>query len=769
MTKPESVSNTKESEFKIPRRSLLKLSLFAFINQFVQFFKLQAAQAGGFISFAFVKKNSSPVAVGDTRYANVTLLMSGEGSNGAQNYTILDSSSVASTITRNGNITQGTNGPYGKNWSQYFNGTTDGVSFPANTNTDFATGDFTIEAWLYRVSEGSNTVLSKWGTGSGVGYGILFYTSAGIKKLSFMNGNGVLIFNDPNDFPLVTWTHIAISRSGNQLRMFVGGVLVATVTDSTNFGSNTALYVGTLDASKNYSYTGYISNLRIVKGSALYTASFTPSSSPLTAIAGTYLLTCHSNRFNEGGLDNLAATLIGTPKIDKFGPYYEAYSVANIGGSAYLDGTGDYLTVPYSTAFNMPNDFTIECWVYPDVQIGNWNGIVSNYSTWAANGSVCIFCGHVSASTTQWCISFNGIFPFITSASPFKVNQWSHIALVRSGSGSNNIKFYVNGVLEGQSTSTATVAGTQNNIWIGTAGDDVAGGYFGGFISNLRIVKDVAVYTGAFKPPTKPLTTAGSTSATSYPVTTNVNTSFAAANTSLLCSFTNGGIIDSTGKTTMYTQSTAQVSTAQKKFGTSSVLFAAGTGVYFPPSSYYVLNNDPFTLECFLYMTEIPPATQTIGYNTTGGGQMTLFGWSDSAFSLAAWRTFFSITSSAGTAWDTFWLRSSGNGLATSSVSTALTTPLSINTWYHLAIVRPSSSSYSINLYVNGVLSSTLNAASVNFVFGGDSTVQNIGWTGLNGYEYSVRGYMDEVRITKGIARYTANFTPPSAPFYAGS
>ena len=59
----------------------------------------------------------------DPYFKYVTLLLHGDGTNGAQNNTFLDSSSNNFTITRNGNTTQGTFSPYGSNWSSYFDGT----------------------------------------------------------------------------------------------------------------------------------------------------------------------------------------------------------------------------------------------------------------------------------------------------------------------------------------------------------------------------------------------------------------------------------------------------------------------------------------------------------------------------------------------------------------------------------------------------------------------------------------------------------------------
>ena len=63
-------------------------------------------------------------APSDPYFYDVTMLLTGDGTNGAQNNTFLDSSSNAFSITRNGNTTQGSFSPYGSLWSNYFNGAT---------------------------------------------------------------------------------------------------------------------------------------------------------------------------------------------------------------------------------------------------------------------------------------------------------------------------------------------------------------------------------------------------------------------------------------------------------------------------------------------------------------------------------------------------------------------------------------------------------------------------------------------------------------------
>ena len=85
---------------------------------------------------------------------------------------------------------------------------------------------------------------------------------------------------------------------------------------------------------------------------------------------------------------------------------------------------------------------------------------------------------------------------------------------------------------------------------------------------------------------------------------------------------------------------------------------------------------------------------------------------------------------------------------------------MSVNNWYHLALVR---SSGTTTIYVNGT--SIVSTATVVNLFNATCSLI-IGYNPIGGTPDYVYGYIDELRITKGYARYTANFTPPTAAFF---
>jgi hypothetical protein len=101
-----------------------------------------------------------------------------------------------------------------------------------------------------------------------------------------------------------------------------------------------------------------------------------------------------------------------------------------------------------------------------------------------------------------------------------------------------------------------------------------------------------------------------------------------------------------------------------------------------------------------------------------------------------------------------FRVGNTGGTIATGNVITA-------TTWQHIAVVRSGST---VSIYVDG----TSQASGTNASFTDASTVLVVGGitstTGWNG-DKPLNGYIDDLRITKGVARYTANFTAPTTAF----
>lgn len=91
------------------------------------------------------------------------------------------------------------------------------------------------------------------------------------------------------------------------------------------------------------------------------------------------------------------------------------------------------------------------------------------------------------------------------------------------------------------------------------------------------------------------------------------------------------------------------------------------------------------------------------------------------------------------------------------------TTALAAMTWYHVALCR---SGTSTKLFLNGVQEGATYSDGNNYL--GAANRPFIGIDGYNSSASAMLGYIDDLRVTKGVARYTANFTPPSSAFLGG-
>jgi hypothetical protein len=168
----------------------------------------------------------------------------------------------------------------------------------------------------------------------------------------------------------------------------------------------------------------------------------------------------------------------------------------------YTSGTptnNQYLSIPASSNYEFTGDFTVECWV-------NFKNVASVYQSFLGQYITGLPWAFQLMTNGQLRLvgTFGGVYKEVNS-SILSVNTWYHIALVRSGTGTNCLKIYVNGVNNGSATITSKVGdGTKINT-IGS-GDAAGNDRFNGFISNVRYVKGTAVYTSNFTPPTSRLT-----------------------------------------------------------------------------------------------------------------------------------------------------------------------------------------------------------------------------------------------------------------------
>ena len=662
--------------------------------------------------------DAGPAAANDLYFMYNSLLLTGDGTNNATNNTFLDSSTNNFAITRAGNTTQGSFSPYGANWSLSNPNTSDnGIGVASNAALNLGTASFTVECWVNLNALPSS---NGWTTSAG-GYQALFGTGPSNSSTGsqLYIGTTNLFFDTTSDgsgpisvahgMTAGVWYHIALTRSGNTFALYKNGVLLQSASNASSMTSGYGWGIARPEPVGSWSggwLNGYISNFRLVTGSVVYAGAFTPPTAPLTAISGTQLLLCQSNRWIDNSSNSFAVSVGSTaPTIQRFSPFSPtaAYSAGTIGGSGYFDGSGDYLSLT-TTAFQHTGDFTYECWVY-------WNGTVPSdwpviFDTRPANTSqnssiaVCI-----NPSTYRLNFYLDGT-NYYWGATGLPSNQWVHIACVRS---SGVVKIYQNGVA---GTDTRANSNTFSGATVLRIGANIGNmGWWPGYISNFRVT-NTAVYTSSFTPPTAPVT--------------------AISGTSLLTNFTNGGITDSAMITNLETVGDAKISTTQSKFGGSSMAFD-GSGDYLaePTNVNFGYGTGNFTIEFWLYLNAT--SAQSIVSNLTTASSVNP-------------HIYYSPT----------------NGITyyVASVDRIIGGALSTSTWYHIALSR---SSTSTKLFVNGTQVGSTYTDSNNYGTTAPLAVATYWESGTPSTVNTLNGYIDDLRVTKGYARYTTTFTPPTA------
>ena len=175
-----------------------------------------------------------------------------------------------------------------------FDGSGDYLQIPSSADLCPGTSDFTFEAWIYPESWSTTIFQGIYVNGYDAGVsGALWIGNNPNSGGNFVvRGGGVTDYIQASYPEKKQWTHIAVTRSGSTLRLFYNGILKSSVSNSIDFPT-TLTTIGSDGSGSDF--LGKISNLRFVKGTAVYTAPFRPSTIPLTNITNTKLLCCQSS------------------------------------------------------------------------------------------------------------------------------------------------------------------------------------------------------------------------------------------------------------------------------------------------------------------------------------------------------------------------------------------------------------------------------------------------------------------------------------------
>ena len=172
-----------------------------------------------------------------------------------------------------------------------FDGTGDYLSIASSNDFAYGTGDFTWELWVYPTDLSGNHYIIDHGSNGGTlalgSPGNRYYnTTTGGSSALYTTGFGGLSTN--------TWYHLAAVRKDGTTSLYTNGLLISSASDSHNYGAQEVTIGNYGAADGGEEFDGYISNLRLLKGTALYTSNFTPPTHELEVIGDTVLLCCNN-------------------------------------------------------------------------------------------------------------------------------------------------------------------------------------------------------------------------------------------------------------------------------------------------------------------------------------------------------------------------------------------------------------------------------------------------------------------------------------------
>jgi hypothetical protein len=708
----------------------------------------------------------SEAITGDTNWYLTTFLLQPDGPNGS---TLATNKTGKSGITNNvpTYVYQSTSVRKYADASWYFSGGTASTQHFLNAGDPegmrFTTTDIgTIEMWFYLTrTSGYNILIYKGTYGYNENYYVAVCNNATQIQLGYADGGSNYITIDYTT-TINTWHHLAITTAPTSyynfaskgIRVYMDGAYIGG-NPSVTFTNSSSGYVTIGGAVWNnealdLGFQGYIAELRVTKGIARYKGStYTVPTQKFGSAEPSPAFDPYFNNvkllMKMNGTNNSTNFIDSSPLGLSIGVFqnYISTAMSRYGGSsARCIGSNGYIYTNNNTLdHNLPGDFTIECWVYvisyfQFPSVGSF-GLVSR---WGYNS--------ISYQNEAWSVGINdqqgirfrygndgtSVGQIDVAANSIGVNNWYHIAVSRA---SGVVRIFLDGVQQGTSqTITSNLSTVGDNGYIQTSiGIDWAQVYSGGFaatntlngyIDDVRVTKGVCRYDANFTPSETPFYSPGSSTVATVESTTV---------------------------------------TAADPFGYYRRLLSIKNKGYFTISgnSNLVFNKLPFCVEFWVYPTAHPQGTSTWfnGFYILDGTRSTsprlLVDWDD-----ARNDTYTALFGPV-----------KGESFALGSAFAEFSNILKLYQWYHIAYTRDSLGE--ARVFVNGKMIGSpqfLHAVDSNYTWTSDG-YQNFssGFSSI-GVDQSAatplsrcyNGYIADIRVTKGYARYLSDFTLPTAP-----
>ncbi len=639
-------------------------------------------------------------------------------------------------------------------------GNGDWLTVPDHNDFALGTDPFTIEFWFWKESVPSNSyhaIMSKGSPGSdnyNGDFDIMYGADEYIYVYRLVDDNYSWVQSD-NKVSIKQWHHLAIVREGigtNQMKLYIDGKIEATWTKTNSvYDSARPLYIGKQQfyAGTDFGYfDGYMEEIRITKY-ARYIADFSVPTGPFPVSQGDThydftTLRIESNTTdgsvsfedtsNDGEeWDNVALLIksngiADSPDFKDYSsnnrtitrngtPYHTdsefKFNTTSIKFSEVSHPNQEWLETAHHSDFSIAgNDFTIETWVKLDVNSNGPHTLASklndgNYYSEYAWRIVDRKTSFHQGGTPHHALHFviyggTKMLALLDLYGSTKLNDglWHHVAVSRNG---NDFKMFVDGHIDASRTQDATAVSNSMPFRIGTRYHNTYPGYDNliGYLEEFRFTKNVARYIDTFVVPKIPF-----------------------------------GMKNSIG-----TSGDTHHETDQKKCGATSIYFDGdGDRLFVDDNPSQHFGSSPFVIEFWtrpIYVT---------------GGSVLLSKWNTEG----ATDNSFIISMGA-----TGYISASFQNVCTSTdagTTLSSTSAIAENTWAHIAVQRVGNT---LELYINGV-----KEASASFTGSLCPSTQSFqvgdfgNWDDSTQIPKPYKGYVDEIRITRGVARYTANFTP---------
>jgi hypothetical protein len=694
----------------------------------------------------------------DEYFDSVSLLLHMDGADGSTTFT--DSSSNNFTLTTNGSPVIGTAQSKFGGAAANLTGAAAALKTPTNAAFSFGTGDFTVEMWVYHPVTGNPGYLDNRLNSPATAFA-LYDSNAGATITPTFFAAAANRITGTINLSTSTWHHLALCRASGVTRLFVDGVQSGSnYTDSNNYLS-TDFVVGS-----NFVYSapvGWLDDLRITKGVARYTAAFTPPTAPFPDVGPTPT----EELWTPAEITTaLWLKADDATTITESGGLVSEWRDKSGNGRHISQGTGSLQPEVISSGLNGKNVLRF--------LNDRMTGAHADFLTTGATVFALFDLRSASSTEPEVVIEFGNNSSNLETRRKYvlskkasdkriytRVNNTANSELSAAQSDSGWIfvcarydkvanKIFLDGV-EIESTAYTTNIGSFANVTVGAtihSDNDYLDADLAEIIvlpegadeATRELVEGYALWKWGLQanlPSGHPYELAAPT-VTPAPVDENF------ANVSLLLhmdgingstsfedSSLNGYIITVAGA--------AQISTVSPKFGTGNLVAAPQSAYIQTPADPFNFGTDDLTIEFQFRGTKAAQTGQpyimaTGAYNASVG--------------------FYSIASA--TTGSISWSVSSG--VTSRPAGIATTTDCLDGEWHHIAFVRQGNT---MMIFADGALEGSVTAAG--------PFVLNANTRARIGFEWgSPQGAVcqfDELRVTKGVARYTESFTPPDAPF----